>query len=104
LTVGDLDIKYEAEHGIKEHMLIKIEDNVISDISVHFIECIEFIERNRNEGRNILVHCRFGVSRSAAIAIAYYLFINGGKLSFEEAFEFVEDKRYLIRPNGGFIF
>ena len=46
------------------------------------------------------MHCAAGVSRSASIVIAYIMWDK--KMSFEEAFEFVESKRN-IGPNNGFI-
>ena len=46
------------------------------------------------------MHCAAGVSRSASIVIAYIMWDK--KMSFEEAFEFVESKRK-IGPNNGFI-
>lgn len=49
---------------------------------------------------NVLVHCHAGVSRSAAIVIAYVMKKYG--LNFESAFELVKTRRPRIRPNEKF--
>ena len=35
--------------------------------------CIQFIKENIAENKNILVHCFAGISRSAAVVIAYLI-------------------------------
>lgn len=47
-----------------------------------------------------MVHCHAGVSRSAAIVIAYVMKKYG--LNFEAGFEFVRRRRVRIRPNENF--
>lgn len=59
-----------------------------------------FIEEGIRAG-NVLVHCRFGVSRSATIVIAYIM--EKYKLTFEEAFLYVKKQRKFINPNPGFV-
>lgn len=64
-------------------------------------KCIPFIKTAVNECSNILVHCNAGVSRSAAVVIAYLILIE--KFSYTEAFSFVKKSRNCINPNVGFI-
>ena len=52
-------------------------------------------------GENCLVHCKLGISRSAAVVIAYL--IKYYKLSTDEAVDFVKSKRTSIKPNDGFM-
>ena len=48
----------------------------------------------------VLVHCEYGVSRSATIVIAYLMCKRG--LKFEDALAMVKEKRK-IRPSANFI-
>lgn len=47
------------------------------------------------------VHCVQGISRSATICIAYIILNNG--LDYNEAFEYMQQRREVINPNLGFI-
>ena len=49
----------------------------------------------------MLVHCNAGVSRSAAIVIAYLMYSQ--HLNYQQAFDLVKSKRPAIRPNDGFV-
>ncbi len=49
----------------------------------------------------MLVHCQGGVSRSAAITIAYLMYHM--KLPLKDAYKFVKDKRSCIAPNLNFM-
>lgn len=76
---------------------IDIQDQPNANISRFFDESYEFIESART---GVLVHCRFGVSRSATIVIAYLM--RKFDVPFEAAYNFVRSKRP-IQPNDGFI-
>lgn len=49
----------------------------------------------------VLVHCYAGVSRSPALVIAYLMATKGWGL--EEAYDFVKERRRIIKPNRSFI-
>ncbi|ALR71691.1 protein tyrosine phosphatase 2 [Anticarsia gemmatalis multiple nucleopolyhedrovirus] len=51
----------------------------------------DYIERRINEGKKILIHCHAGVSRSATLAVYYYM--KKWQMSYEEALRFVNNKR-----------
>lgn len=59
------------------------------------------IERALRAGRNVLVHCQQGVSRSASIVIAYL--IRYHNMSYESASSLVRHKRACVKPNSGFV-
>lgn len=74
---------------------------ISQEIKQHFDGNYEWMEQMLKEGRNILIHCAAGVSRSASFTIAYLLKKN--KMKYAEAFSFVKEKRNIIRPNSYFI-
>ncbi|XP_077205800.1 dual specificity protein phosphatase 5 [Paroedura picta] len=80
---------------------IPVEDNHTADISSHFQEAIDFIDRIRRAGGKILVHCEAGISRSPTICMAYLMKMR--KFRLEEAFDYIKQRRSLISPNFGFM-
>src|SRR5579883_2881879 len=76
-----------------------INDDSDENISAYFDVASDFIEQMRNEGRNILVHCRGGVSRSPTIVLAYL--IKYRDMDLQQAFTLVRKCRR-IEPNDGF--
>ena len=60
---------------------------------------IWFINEARSLG-NILVHCYGGISRSSSIVIAYLM--KNMNVRFENALDYVKNKKNDINPNEGF--
>ena len=56
---------------------------------------------HRAQGTRVLVHCKMGVSRSAATVIAYAMKQYGWSL--EQALRHVQELRPIARPNPGFL-
>ncbi|CVK96067.1 uncharacterized protein FMAN_13969 [Fusarium mangiferae] len=56
---------------VKHPLIIPLEDNANSNLIDHFDETNAFIKLHSSEGRNILIHCKSGRSRSVAVLIAY---------------------------------
>ncbi|KAJ3211871.1 dual specificity phosphatase 12, partial [Clydaea vesicula] len=88
--------------------IISVEDEETSDLIINFPKTYDFIsncltKRNCDDNKcyNILVHCNAGVSRSAAVIIAYIMKINN--LNYVEAFDFVKSKYSKASPNLGFL-
>ncbi|EAA00982.5 AGAP002108-PA [Anopheles gambiae str. PEST] len=71
------------------------------DLIRHFEDSNRFIADSLAEGRHVLVHCYFGVSRSATIMIAYIM--QKYRLGYEAAFQRVKAKRRFVMPNPGFV-
>uniref|UniRef100_A0A182N6A3 Uncharacterized protein n=1 Tax=Anopheles dirus TaxID=7168 RepID=A0A182N6A3_9DIPT len=71
------------------------------DLIRHFEDSNRFIGDSLAEGRHVLVHCYFGVSRSATIVIAYLM--HRYRLAYEAAFQRVKAKRRFVMPNPGFV-
>ncbi|TNV75405.1 hypothetical protein FGO68_gene10796 [Halteria grandinella] len=101
LTVAN-DLEQKFAGGTIEYKQVDIIDSEEHDVKQHFKDCIAFIRRvTEVEGKNILVHCAAGVSRSASVVVAYIMVSR--KLRLKEAFAFVLEKRPCIKPNEGFM-
>lgn len=80
---------------------IVICDEPESNIRQHFDLACDFIKNHLDAGRQVLVHCQAGVSRSASICIAYLM--REHYLSFYQAYAAVKEARPKISPNYGFL-
>jgi protein-tyrosine phosphatase len=60
-----------------------------------------FLARSRREGKNCLVHCAWGVSRSAAVVLAFLMAYH--ELTLDQALALLKEKRPVIQPNAGFV-
>lgn len=81
-------------------LYIRAYDNPDTNLLPYFPMANSFIDEGIENG-NVLVHCRFGVSRSATIVIAYLM--EKYKLTFEQAYLYVRQRRRFINPNPGFV-
>ena len=91
--MGDLSPKYKDKSIIQK--IIEVDDFPETNIIQYFKDSIKFIE----ESDKVFVHCFAGVSRSATLVIAYFMWKN--KISYNESFELVKEHRN-IGPNMGF--
>ncbi|RIB01940.1 protein-tyrosine phosphatase-like protein, partial [Gigaspora rosea] len=74
------------------------QENLIAD----FASAFAFIDEARSTGRNILVHCQCGVSRSASLVIGYVMHTN--RMTLNQAYEFVKDRSPYISPNMSLVY
>ena len=79
-----------------KYKTIEISDNENENLFDYFMPCFDFIDRSER----CFVHCRAGVSRSSSVVISYLMLSE--KMTFENAKNFVKDKRSVIEPNKGF--
>ncbi|KAF5243605.1 hypothetical protein FANTH_8185 [Fusarium anthophilum] len=77
-----------ANSIVKHPLIIPLEDNANSNLIDHFDETNAFIKHHSGEGRNILIHCKSGRSRSVAVLIAYLQ----QKFCSEKGLMFLKDK------------
>ena len=54
-------------------LLIEAEDMEAYDLSQHFDEVTGFIEKGREEGAGVFIHCMAGVSRSVTVTVAFLM-------------------------------
>ncbi|KAF7300290.1 Dual specificity catalytic domain-containing protein [Mycena chlorophos] len=70
-------------------------------LSAHLPGACDYIGRALGRGEGVLVHCQQGVSRSAAVVIAFLIRDKG--MSYDDALAFVKERRSCIKPNAGFV-
>ncbi|XP_078507112.1 dual specificity protein phosphatase 8-like [Lissotriton helveticus] len=80
---------------------IPINDSYSDKILPWLQPATEFIDKAELVNGKVLVHCLAGISRSAAIAIAYVMSTMG--LPLDDAYRFVKEKRPNISPNFNFL-
>ena len=76
-----------------------LDDTPDTDLTPGFEPTYNFINSHLLEGRNVLVHCMAGMSRSVSYVIYYY--IKKG-WSFAEAIAHIRMVRPIAAPNPGF--
>ncbi|XP_048216722.1 protein phosphatase Slingshot homolog 3 [Perognathus longimembris pacificus] len=80
---------------------VRVWDEESAQLLPHWKETHSFIEEARARGTRVLVHCKMGVSRSAATVVAYAMKQYGWGL--ERALHHVQGLRPVARPNPGFL-
>ena len=79
----------------------KINDFPNFNISLFFNKTNEFINKAKLSGKNILIHCQLGISRSTTCLIAYMIkYLGYNTIS---AMKYIKNKRPQIMPNFGFL-
>ena len=109
--VVNLAFRYEGD-GFKKHAIVRHERNGQTVIKVGILdlpsepldrflpELVDLILERWNAGEKVLVHCAFGISRSASVAIA--AIASHAHMTFDEAFAFVKEKRPIVTPTNAF--
>ncbi|OAO12361.1 DSP domain containing protein [Blastocystis sp. ATCC 50177/Nand II] len=80
---------------------IFVDDLPEVELSAHFDQAFEWIDSSLKEKKPVFVHCQLGVSRSASVVIAYL--IKKNRWPYQQAFEYVRERRSQVRPNPGFV-
>jgi len=100
VSLGRRYAGYVTHEHIKYHRIM-IDDTPISNLLQHMNGACKFIKAQIKAGKQVLVHCQAGVSRSASICIAYL--IKEHYLTFIQAYVVVKAARPLISPNHGYV-
>jgi protein-tyrosine phosphatase len=99
-----LNCAVECKNLFSEEFVYKkldLNDIVDCNIEEAFEEAFEFINKAKEDGSTVFVHCQVGKSRSATIVIAYLMKFHSYTL--DDAFNYVKKLRKLILPNLGFM-
>lgn len=83
-----------------EYIHIPIPDSPAAPLGEHFDQVADKIQLEAAHGGRTLVHCKAGVSRSAALCMAYLM--KHRQVSLLEAHGWLKARRPLVRPNRGF--
>lgn len=81
-------------------LYIKANDLPQENLLIHFEDAINFIEEAQTKG-SVLVHCFFGVSRSATLVTCFLM--KKYKITFDEALGRIKARRGCVGPNSGFL-
>ena len=92
---------YAALFGEERVLTIDVDDNVHSDLMVHFVTVADRVHERVTAGARVFVHCRQGRSRSAALLAAYLVLKHSMTLS--EALELISEKNRGHNINDGFL-
>lgn len=84
-----------------DYLNIRVYDDEKTDLLKHWDNTFKYINKARNEGSKVLVHCKMGISRSASVVIAYAM--KAFNWNFDKALKHVKWKRSCIKPNTNFL-
>lgn len=84
-----------------KYLVLDIADSATENIIRHFRKVKAFVDEGINSGGQVLVHGNAGISRSAALVLAYVMETYG--LSQRRAYAIVQQRRFCINPNEGFM-
>lgn len=87
--------------GMFDYLNIRVYDDDKTDLLKHWDNTFKYINKARNEGSKVLVHCKMGISRSASVVIAYAM--KAFNWNFDKALKYVKTKRSCIKPNTNFL-
>ncbi|KAJ8691134.1 hypothetical protein PTI98_010731 [Pleurotus ostreatus] len=82
-------------------MTLDVEDNEEQNLIRLFPAAKKFIDDAISRNGRVLVHCNGGISLSPAFVVMFVMqYYN---MSWEDALHTVQNRRYCISPNGGFL-
>lgn len=82
-------------------LVLQVDDDRSEDIYPHLKTAVDRMYQVFSQGGKVIVHCTAGVSRSAAVAIAYL--IRHRKMTLRRAYTSVAKARPVSRPNSTFL-
>ncbi|KAF5345542.1 hypothetical protein D9758_012025 [Tetrapyrgos nigripes] len=83
------------------YLVLDVEDNEEQNLIRLFPRAKAFIDEAISQGGKVLVHCNGGISLSPAFVVMFVM--QHYALSWEDALHMVQNRRYCISPNGGFL-
>ncbi|BGP40421.1 tyrosine protein phosphatase yvh1 [Rhodotorula kratochvilovae] len=99
-VVSSMRQEYDTAPGVNLHH-VAVDDTDRTNILEHLLPTAEFIHTALENGRNVLVHCQAGVSRSTTL-VAGYLMLKRG-LNVEQALDKIRAARPQVEPSESFL-
>ncbi|KAJ3517620.1 hypothetical protein NMY22_g13923 [Coprinellus aureogranulatus] len=87
--------------GTFQYLTLDVEDNEEQNLIRLFPNARRFITEAIAGGGRVLVHCNGGISLSPSFVVMFVM--QHYQLSWEDALHLVQNRRYCISPNGGFL-
>ena len=84
----------------KDFLKIPVDDIETEDISRYFVEVVKFIDTVTKEGRNVVIFCNRGLSRSPSMVVAYFIWKY--EMEFADAKKLVLEHRKKLKINRSF--
>ncbi|KAJ7601100.1 protein-tyrosine phosphatase-like protein [Mycena floridula] len=84
-----------------QYMVLDVQDTEEQNLIRLFPGAKSFIEHAIASGGKVLVHCNGGISLSPAFVVMFVM--QHYQMSWEDALHMVQNRRYCISPNGGFL-
>ncbi|KAG6811372.1 hypothetical protein H0H92_007757 [Tricholoma furcatifolium] len=84
-----------------QYLVLDVQDNEEQNLIRLFPTAKQFIDTALQSGGRVLVHCNGGISLSPAFVVMFVM--QHYKISWEDALHLVQNRRYCISPNSGFI-
>lgn len=83
-----------------DFLQVPVDDIETEDISRYFVRVVKFIDTCTKNGRNVVVFCNKGLSRSPSMILAYLIWKYD--IDYEEAKEIVLEERKRLKINRSF--
>ena len=96
----DIPNFYAGDDGSPEYIRIAVEDERDAHMAWN-LDAIERVQRVREQGKNVLIHCFMGASRSVAVACAVLVLYEN--LAPDEAYAQISLQREAARMNRNFM-
>ncbi|PCH40162.1 phosphotyrosine protein [Wolfiporia cocos MD-104 SS10] len=84
-----------------QYMTLDVQDSEEQNLIRLFPNAKNFIDAAILQGGRVLVHCNGGISLSPSFVVMYVM--QHLNLAWEDALHLVQNRRYCISPNGGFL-
>ncbi|KAF8513786.1 protein-tyrosine phosphatase-like protein, partial [Gautieria morchelliformis] len=104
VCIRDAKEAFSVKPRFPEHfryLVLDVEDSEEQNLIRLFPGAKQFIDEAIKSGGRVLVHCNGGISLSPAFVVMFVM--EHHNLGHEEALHMVQNRRYCISPNGGFM-